>query len=105
MLNVGYHIAQDRSSLFSYTRDWPALPLAPVASGRGGWEDFLVAYNAFCAENNGRPLFNQTGSLTPEQAAKSFGPEIRAFQKFRARIDPDGRFFNEYFRNLFSQVQ
>lgn len=105
MLNVGYHIAQDRSSLFSYTRDWPALTLDPVASGRTGWEGFLYAYNEFCVQNNGRPLFNQSPSLTPLQAMKSFGPEIAEFKRIRNRVDPGGRFLNEYFLNLFSEVE
>jgi L-gulonolactone oxidase len=104
MLNVGYHIAQDRSSLFSYTRDWPALTLDPVASGRKGWEGFLYAYNEFCVQHNGRPLFNQTGSLTPLQVMKCLGPEIAEFKAIRNRVDPEERFFNEHFRRLFSEV-
>jgi hypothetical protein len=32
LLNVGYHIVQDRRSLFSYTRRGPALTLDPVAT-------------------------------------------------------------------------
>ena len=104
MLNVGYHIAQDRSALFSYTRDWPALTLDPVASGHKGWEGFLYAYNEFCVQHNGRPLFNQSGSITPLQAMKSLGPEIAEFKAIRGQIDPDERFLNEHFRHLFSEV-
>ncbi|MCQ0090829.1 FAD-binding protein [Roseovarius sp. M141] len=104
MLNVGYHIAQDQSGLFSYTRDWPALTLDPVASGAKGWEGFLVAYNEWCVQHGGRPLFNQTGSLTPLQAMKSFGPQIAQFKALRNTIDPDERFLNEHFRTLFSEV-
>ena len=104
MLNVGYSIAQDRSSMFSYTRDWPALTLDPVASGHPGWEGFLVAYNEWCVRHDGRPLLNQTGSLTPLQAMKSFGPEIAAFTRIRDRVDPAGRFYTDHFRELFSEV-
>ena len=104
MMNVGYHIAQDRSSLFSYTRDWAALTIDPVASGRGAWPDFLDAYNAFCSEAGGRPLFNQSGQVTPGQAARAFGPEIREFRAVRDRMDPDGRFRNDFFRDLFAEA-
>ena len=104
MLNVGYHIAQDQKGLFSYTRDWPALTLDPVASGSKGWEGFLHAYNIFCSEHNGRPLFNQSGSVTPLQAMKAFGPEIAMFKAIREKVDPEQRFYNEHFRKLFSEV-
>jgi hypothetical protein len=101
LINVGYHIARDRSSLFSYTRDWPALTLDPVASGSKGWHEFLRAYNDFCSDHDGRPLFNQTPHLTPAQVKKAFGSEIPTFLGYRERHDPDGRFYNEYFRELF----
>ncbi|QIE54654.1 FAD-binding protein [Pikeienuella piscinae] len=104
MLNVGYHIAEDRSSLFSYTRRGPALTLDPVATGLPGWEGFLYAYNDFCSRNDGRPLFNQTGSLSPLQARKAFGPEIDAFLVHRRRMDPDDRFYTPHFRALFESV-
>jgi FAD binding domain/D-arabinono-1,4-lactone oxidase len=101
MLNVGYHIAQDRQSLFSYTREGPALTLDPVATGVPGFEGFLFAYNEFCSEHDGRPLLNQTGSLTPHQVQKAFGPEIAEFLPIRERYDPEDRFYTPYFRRLF----
>jgi hypothetical protein len=101
MLNVGYAIAQDRSSLFSYTRNGPVLTLDPVATGAPGWEAFLIAYNAFCAERGGKPLFNQTYGLTPAQVKGAFGEEIETFQKLRTKYDPQGRLYPEYFRLYF----
>jgi L-gulonolactone oxidase len=101
MLNVGYSIAQDKSSLFSYTRRGPALTLDPVATGLDGWEAFLIAYNEFCTAHNGRPLFNQSYGLTPAQVKIAFGPEIEAFQQFRTKYDPEGRLYPEYFRQYF----
>lgn len=101
MLNVGYHIAQDRKSLFSYTRRGPALTLDPVATGVPGFEGFLVAYNEFCSEHDGTPLFNQTGSLTPHQAQKAFGTEIAEFLAIRQGLDPEDRFYTPFFRRLF----
>ncbi|PWG63962.1 FAD-binding protein [Spiribacter halobius] len=104
MLNVGYHIAEDRQSLFSYTRRGPALTLDPVATGLPGWEGFLYAYNEFCSQHDGTPLWNQSGSVTPLQAQKAFGEEIREFLRIREQMDPEQRFYNEYFRHLFSEA-
>lgn len=101
LLNVGYHIIQDRQSLFSYARRGPVLTLDPVATGLPGWEGFLVAYNQFCSEHDGTPLFNQTGSLTGHQAQKAFGEEIAAFQSYRRKMDPADRFYTDFFRRIF----
>lgn len=98
---MGYSIAQDTSSLFSYTRNGPALTLDPVSTGSKGWREFLTAYNAFCIQNHGTPLFNQTPALTPAQAKAAFGPEIEKFQEYRRKYDPEDRFYPEYFRNQF----
>ena len=101
LMNVGYHIAQDQQSLFSYTRDWPALTLDPVSTGSDGWEEFLDAYNEFCIAHNAKPLFNQSPRLKPEQAQAAFGSQIQTFLAYRQRFDPDQRFYTAYFRELF----
>lgn len=101
MLNVGYHIAQDRQSIFSYTRRGPVLTLDPVSTGGLGWQGFLTAYNEFCIEHNGTFLMNQTPGVTPLQAKAAFGPEIKRFLELRRRRDPNDRFYNDYFRHLF----
>ena len=101
LLNVGYFITQDTQSLFSYTRQGPAMTLDPVSTGASGWDEFIVAYNEFCSEHNGTPLFNQTRGITPGQAKKALGPEIQTFQKIRRKHDPDDRFYTEYFRERF----
>jgi L-gulonolactone oxidase len=101
LLNVGYFIAQDTQSLFSYTRHGPALTLDPVSTGGPGWEEFITAYNEFCSAHHGTPLFNQTQGITPAQARAAFGPEIEIFDKLRRQYDPDARFYTDYFRELF----
>ncbi len=101
LLNVGYSIAEDTSSLFSYTRKGPGLTLDPVSTGSKGWSGFLTAYNEFCIQNNGIPLFNQTRAVTPLQAKAAFGAEIEKFQEYRREYDPEERFYTEYFRKLF----
>ncbi len=104
LLNVGYRIAEDRQSLFSYTRHGPALTLDPVATGLRGWNGFLTAYNEFCIQHGGTPLFNQTRGITPLQAKAAFGPEILKFQAVRRLHDPEDRFYTPYFRRLFEPV-
>lgn len=101
LLNVGYLIAEDRQSLFSYTRRGLALTLDPVSTGTPGWEAFLTEYNEFCVQHNGTPLFNQSRGITPLQAQQAFGEEIKRFQTHRKKYDPDGRFYTEYFRKRF----
>lgn len=101
LLNVGYFIAQDTQSLFSYTRRGPAVTLDPVSTGAEGWDGFITAYNEFCSQRNGTPLFNQTRGITPQQARAAFGPEIEAFMELRRAYDPDDRFYTGYFRKCF----
>ena len=99
-LNVGYRINKDTSSLFSYSFDGTILSLDPVSTGGPGWDDFLVAYNQFCSDRNGVPLFNQTKSITPSQAKKAFGQRLETFKKSREQYDPDNRMLNEYFKSM-----
>jgi L-gulonolactone oxidase len=101
LLNVGYSIAQDRQSLFSYSRHGPVLTLDPVSTGSEGWDGFLTAYNEFCIQHDGTPLFNQTGGITPLQAKAAFSEEIESFLRVRSQHDPAGRFYTPYFKNLF----
>jgi FAD/FMN-containing dehydrogenase len=101
MLHVGYRIEQDDSSLFSYTFDGPVLTIDPVSTGAPGWRDFLDAYNEFCSEHDGKPLFNQSWGLKPQHARKAFGDRIERFEEYRRRFDPNDRLFNSYFRELF----
>lgn len=103
LLNVGYHIAQDTRCLFSYTRRGPAITLDPVATGGLGWNGFITAYNEFCIQHNGTPLFNQSPGITPLQVKAAFGPEIETFLKYRQQYDPDERFYTDYFRRLFEE--
>lgn len=101
MLNVGYRITKDTSSLFSYTGKENMVTFDPVATGATGWEEFLDAYNAFCSRHNGRPLFNQTAQVTPAQVKAAYGEELAAFQKIRRELDPRNRMYSSFFRKLF----
>lgn len=100
ILHVGYRIAQDENSLFSYTYGSRVLTIDPVATGGPGWKEFLEAYNEFCSDHNGKPLFNQTWGITPEQARKAFGDRLAQFETYRKQYDPDDRLLNSYFREV-----
>ena len=59
----------------------------------------------FCSERGGKPLFNQTKTLLPEQAKKAFSEEIVTFEGYRRRYDPEDRLLNEYFRGLLGKSE
>ena len=101
MLHVGYRIMQDDNSLFSYTFHSNVLTIDPVSTGAPGWKEFLKAYNEFCSEHDGKPLFNQSFGLTHEQVRKAFGDRVDKFEEYRKRYDPNDRLLNSYFRELF----
>ena len=99
MLNVAYRILKDNSSLFSYSSHGNVMTLDPVSTGDPGWEDFIVAYNEFCSDLGGVPLFNQTRGITPSQSRKAFGDRLDEFEKYRQQYDPTNRLLNPYFRD------
>jgi hypothetical protein len=105
MLNVGYWIAQDQSSLLSYSYDCPVMTIDPVSTGNPGWPDFLVAYNQFCAANGGIPLFNQTDAITPAQVQAALGDRLKTFAAARKQYDPTGRLLNNYFRTMLGETE
>jgi L-gulonolactone oxidase len=76
------------------------LTFDPTSTGNPGWEEFLAAYNEFCSQHEGSPLFNQTGWLTREQIERAFGAQLKEFEGYRKRFDPGDRLPNEYFRRL-----
>lgn len=98
MLNVGYRIAEDRGSLFSYSHSGKVMTLDPVATGAHGWDEFLRAYNDYCVKRGGVPLFNQTKWILPEQACQAFDGRIAEFREQVERYDPEQRMLNQYFR-------
>jgi FAD/FMN-containing dehydrogenase len=101
MLSVGYRIAQDSHSLLSYSHDGPVMTLDPVSTANPGWDAFLDAYNNFCVERGGRPLFNQTPGLTRKMAVAAFGDRLSALEATRAQYDPHRRLLNAYFAEMF----
>jgi hypothetical protein len=103
MLNVGYWIAKDQSSLLSYSWDSGVMTIDPVSTGNPGWPEFLTAYNDFNAAHGGIPLFNQTDGITPAQVQQALGDRLKAFAAARKTFDPQGRLLNAYFRNMLGE--
>jgi FAD/FMN-containing dehydrogenase len=102
LLDVGYRISQDQQSLLSYSWDGPVMTLDPVSTGNPGWNAFIDAYNQFCADRNGKPVFNQTAALTPELAKRAYGDKLATLEQARRQYDPSGRLLNDYFRGMLS---
>jgi FAD/FMN-containing dehydrogenase len=102
LLDVGYRISQDQQSLLSYSWDGPVMTLDPVSTGNPGWDEFIDAYNQFCADRNGKPVFNQTAALTPELAKQAYGGKLVTLEQTRKQYDPSGRLLNDYFRGMLS---
>lgn len=103
MLNVGYTIAKDQSSLLSYSYDGNVMTVDPVSTANPGWKDFLAAYNGFCIERGGKALLNQTWGVTRDLAQKSFGDRLKVFAETRKTYDPGNRLLNAYFRDLLAE--
>ena len=100
LLFVGYRIAQDKNALLSYSSDAPVMTVDPVSTANPGWRPFLEAFNAFCSERGGNPLFNQTWGLTPVIVKKALGDRLETFKGARKKFDPGDRLLNDYFRAL-----
>jgi FAD/FMN-containing dehydrogenase len=103
LLYVGYRIAADQKSLFSYSYDGDVMTIDPVSTANDGWQTFLDAYNQWCSDRNGVPLLNQTPNLTAAIIRKSYGADrIAKFLATRQQFDPQNRMMNAYFTQLFS---
>ena len=100
LLYVGYRIAQDQKSLLSYSYDGNVMTIDPVSTANPGWFEFLDAYNQWCSDRGGKPLFNQTPQLTPAILQKAYGDKLRTLSELRKQYDPQDRLLNDYFRTL-----
>ena len=100
LLYVGYRIAEDQNSLFSYSAGGSVMTIDPVSTANPGWDDFILAYNQFCSDRNGVPLLNQTPSLSPAIVQKAYGGKLAQFNTIRKQYDPNDRMLNNYFRTL-----
>ncbi|HEX4029335.1 MAG TPA: FAD-binding protein [Terracidiphilus sp.] len=103
LLCVGYRIAADQKSLFSYSYEGGVMTIDPVSTANDGWYTFLDVYNQWCSDRNGVPLLNQTPNLTAPIVRKAYGAErIAKFLATRQQFDPQNRLMNPYFAQMFS---
>lgn len=102
LLYVGYRIAQDQTSLLSYSYDSNVMTLDPVSTANPGWNDYLLAYNQFCSDRNGIPLFNQTANLSPAIMRKACGDRLDVLATTHKQYDPGGRLLSDFFRPFLS---
>jgi L-gulonolactone oxidase len=100
--SVGYAICRDVEALLSYTWEGPGMSIDPASTGGPEWEEFLHAYNDFCSDRGGTPLFNQTPFLTREMVRRAFGTRLQQFASRRKEVDPQGRLLDQHFRELLS---
>jgi len=100
LLVVGYRIAQDQKSLFSYSYDGGVITIDPVSTANPGWSEFLDAFGQFCNVRNGKPLLNQTPGLTAAILRQVYGDRLKVFAESRKKYDPHDRLLNGYFRSL-----
>jgi FAD/FMN-containing dehydrogenase len=102
--HVSYHIAQDRSSLLSYSyygNVWTLDPICPYDERMAaGWRTFLLKFNDFSRDHGGVPLLNQTPFLERRHVKDAFGDRLSKFEAKRRQFDPDGRMLNDYFAKL-----
>ncbi|MGO8815165.1 MAG: FAD-dependent oxidoreductase [Terriglobia bacterium] len=103
MLNVGYRISKDQQSLLSYSYDGNVMTIDPVSTANPGWQDFLDAYNVFCAAKGGKALLNQTARLNRSQVQNSLGDRLKKFVAVRKTYDPANRLLNSYFQELLAE--
>jgi L-gulonolactone oxidase len=102
MPSVGYAIVRDCEALFSYSWEGPTMSIDPASTGGPEWEEFLHAYNDFCSDRRGVPLFNQTPFLTRDQVRRAFGTRLQQFAARRKEVDPKDRLLDSYFREFLS---
>jgi hypothetical protein len=100
LLYVGYRIAEDQKSFFSYSGAGNVMTIDPVSTANPGWSVFIVAYNQFCSDRGGMPLLNQTPSLSREIVQKAYGDKLTKFNSVRKQYDAEDRMLNSYFQAL-----
>jgi FAD/FMN-containing dehydrogenase len=97
-----YYIARDTQTLLSFSPDEAIFTCDAVNTRPNDprWIEFNKQYNAFAAQYGGKPVFTQTKQLSREIVDQTLGAAWEQVLAWRAQYDPDGRFLNDYFREL-----
>ena len=92
MLYVGYRVAQDQSSLLSYSYDGNVMTMDPVSTGNPGWTTFLGAYNQFCSDNGGHSAFQSDFRRHTGAGAEGSGRTLAGFRGSAQDLRPQRPF-------------
>jgi hypothetical protein len=106
LLSEVYFLNRDNHSLLSYAPDEDIFTCDGINAHPNDplWIEFNNRYNDFAAGFGGRPLFTQTQHLNCEVVYRSLGRAWEEFLALRAQQDPEGRFLNDYFRDLMRET-
>jgi L-gulonolactone oxidase len=102
LLSEVYFLAKDNYSLLSYAPDEDIFTCDGINTNPHDvrWVEFNKRYNDFASGFGGRPLFTQTKYLNRDVVYQSLGSAWEKFVALRQQQDPQGRFLNDYFREL-----
>jgi hypothetical protein len=102
LLSEVYFLNRDDYSLLSYAPDEDIFTCDGINTNPHDprWIEFNKRYNDFASGFGGRPLFTQTKYLNRDVVYRSLGEAWEKFVALREQQDPEGRFLNEYFREL-----
>src|SRR5207249_6097841 len=102
LLSEVYFLGRDDYSLLSYAPDEDIFTCDGINTNPHDprWMEFNKRYNEFAAGFGGRPLFTQTKYLNRDVVYRSLGGAWEEFVALREQQDPEGRFLNDYFREL-----
>lgn len=99
MPTVSFRLNRDRSALLSPSFDSTMFTLSPLSTQTDGWDDFVLDFADFAAQQRGVPFFNQTRNATPEVVSQRYGTRLAFFEKVRRELDPGNRLLNTYFQS------
>jgi FAD/FMN-containing dehydrogenase len=97
-----YFIHKDTRSLLTFSPDEDIFTCDAVNTNPHDprWIEFNKRYNEFAAGWGGKPLFTQSKQLSREIVHRTLGAEWKRLLARRAEYDPEGRFLNDFFRDL-----
>ncbi len=99
MPTVSFRLNQDRSALLSPSFDSPMFTISPLSTQTEGWDDFVLDFADFAAQQHGMPFFNQTRNAAPEVVTQRYGSRLPFFNKVRRQLDPHDRLLNQFFQS------
>lgn len=102
LISEVYLMNRDDRSLLSpsATEDVLTMDLVDTRPNHPLWAEFNRRFNSLAARFGGRPFLNQTKQLTRDVVYETLGSDWEQFLAIREKQDPDGRFLNDFFKDL-----